>query len=323
LFIIVPAIVLTLLVVAGGVQFLRARAAFNDIDIVDPGPSGQRVREDGLFASYFPARSGGRAPGVLFLGGSEGGISDKMTETAVALQREGYSVLVPSYFGAPGQPKHLELIPLETFDRALAWLRARPEVDPARLVLGGVSKGAEAALLVATRHPELRAVVAGVPSSVVWPGIKFGTLNNPSSWMLGGRPLPMLPYGPIRFRILLGDIGVVYRDGIKKVSSHTAAQIPVEEIKAPVLVVCGEADKLWPSCLMSRQLRTRAEAHGGPSVQILAYSNAGHASVGLPLDEADPLYSRLGFFGGTPEGNNAARADGWPKILTFVRRALR
>ena len=57
-------------------------------------------------------------------------------------------------------------MPLELFDRALGWLKAQEEVDGARLAIVGGSKGAEAALIVASRHPELRAVVAGMPSSV-------------------------------------------------------------------------------------------------------------------------------------------------------------
>jgi hypothetical protein len=320
--ILVIAGVVTLLIAAAGVWYVRTRAAFTKIEILDPGPSGERIDEDGVFANYFPSEGKRRAPGVLLLGGSEGGIGAGVNDAARSLQDEGYSVLVPSYFGAPGQPKHLELIGLETFDRALAWLRARPEVDPDRLVIGGVSKGAEAALLVATRRPELRAVVAGVPSSVVWPGIKFGTLRTDSSWTLDGRPLPTLPYGPFRFRMLLGDIGVVYREGMTKLSSHADAEIPIEKIKAPVLLICGEDDTLWPSCQMSRQLKARAEKHDGPPVKLLAYPDAGHLGVGAPLEEGDPLLANLDFLGGTKDGNNAARADGWPKILGFVRRVL-
>lgn len=319
---IVGGLVVALLGGSGAFMFFRAKAAFEQIEIVDPGPHGLRIAEDGLFANYFPTKGSGQRPGVVLLGGSEGGLGDVGRQAAIALQLEGYSVLVPSYFGGPGQPRHLERIPLETFDRALAWLSARPEVDPDEIVLGGVSKGAEAALLVAARHPELRAVVAGVPSSVVWPGIKFGTLNTKSSWTLNGRPLPFLPYGPFRLRLLSGDIGVVYRDGIKKFESRPDAAIPVENIKAPVLLVCGEKDKLWPSCPMARQLEARAARLGGPPITVLAYENAGHGSVGPPLKVNDPLRDDLGRMGGTAAANNAARADGWPKILDFVRAAM-
>lgn len=316
----IVAVVVVLVLVAGAVYYFRERAMFNKIELVRPGPTGRRVRDDGIFANYFPARakSAAKRPAILLLGGSEGGLGRGTRDAAIALQAHGYSVLAPSYFGAPGQPKHLELVPLETFDRALAWLKTQPEVDPNRVAIAGVSKGAEAALLVATRHPELRGVFAGVPSSVVWPGIVFGKLKTKSSWTLHGRPLPVVPYGPFRFKMLLGDVGSVYTDGLKHLSSHPDAEIAIEKIKAPVLLICGESDKLWPSCTMSRQL----EARGGPNVTVLAYPNAGHLSVGPPLHEDDPLYKKLGFLGGTPAGNNAARADGWTKLLAFARASL-
>ena len=314
--------VIALLGGSGTFMFLRAKAAFERIEIVEPGPNGRRIAEDGLFANYFPANGPGQHPGILVLGGSEGGLGEGGRQGALALQREGYSVLVPSYFGAPGQPRHLERIPLETFDRALAWLAARPEIDPEKIVLAGVSKGAEAALLVATRHPELRAVVAGVPSSVVWPGIRFTTLNMGSSWTLDGRPLPFLPYGPFRLRMLTGDIGVVYRDGIKKLDAHPDAAIPIEEIEAPVLLVCGEKDELWPSCPMSRQLEARAARLGAPPIRVMSFPDAGHGGVGPPLEADDPRRNELGRMGGTADANNAARADGWPKIVEFIRSAV-
>jgi uncharacterized protein len=311
------------LLCGGGVNFyLRARAAFLKIEIVDPGVTGVRVHEDGVFANYYPNKSNAAAPGVLLLGGSEGGLGQGAKDAATALQAEGYSVLTPAYFGAPGLPKRLELVPLETFDRALAWLAARPEVDSSRLGIGGVSKGAEAALLVATRHPELRAVVAGVPSSAVWPGIKWASLKTKSSWTVGRKPLPALPYGPFRLRMLFRDVGVVYRDGIKKFADHPASQIAIETIHAPVLLLCGEEDNLWPSCVMSRQLKARAAAEGGPAVTVLAYKDAGHLSVGPALTHDDPHVNDLSALGGSIAGNNAARAAGWQQILVFMRAQL-
>ena len=315
-------VVVSVLGGCGAFAYVRAKAAFERIEIVDPGPDGQRIVEDGLFANYFPAKGSTAGPGALLLGGSEGGLGAGARDAAVALQREGFSVLVPAYFGVPGQPRHLERVPLETFDRALAWLAARPEVDPQQLVVGGVSKGAEAALLVATRHPELRAVVAGVPSSVVWPGIRFSTLNTGSSWTRDGRPLPFLPYGPLRPRMITGDIGVVYRGGITEVEDHPDAVIPVEEIQAPVMLICGGDDTLWPSCPMSRQIEARAAHADGPSITVLDYSDAGHGCVGPPLSADDPVLDQLSRVGGSPAANNAARADGWPKIIDFVRNAV-
>jgi len=289
------------------------------IVISDPGPTGQRVQNGGVFANYYPAQGDRRGPAVLLLGGSEGGIGRAIAKDAAALQSAGLNVLAVGYFGVPGQPKTLERVALETFDRALEWLRLRPEVDPQRISVFGVSKGAEAALLVATRHPELRALVAGVPSSVVWPGVNPRSLDPAPSWTVDGRSLPVLPYGPLRPSLLLGHLGTLYRGGLKGLARHPAAIIPVEKIRGVVLLICGEDDSLWPSCEMAGQLEAKATVLNGPHITVLAYNNAGHESVGVPLSPKSGDLGSLSRWGGTNEGNNAARTAGWPQIVELLR----
>ncbi|MFM7377128.1 MAG: acyl-CoA thioester hydrolase/BAAT C-terminal domain-containing protein [Erythrobacter sp.] len=92
---------------------------------------------------------------------------------ALALQQEGFSVFHLAYFGAPGQTDTLERIPLELFDKGLDWLKARPEVVTGRVAVMGASKGAEAALLIASRRHDVAAVVAGMPTSVAWNGVNW------------------------------------------------------------------------------------------------------------------------------------------------------
>lgn len=235
------------------------------------------------------------------------------------MQSAGLSVLALGYFGVPGQPRTLEHVPLETFDRALAWLRGRSEVDPQSIAVFGYSKGAEAALLVATRHPDLRAVVAGSPSSVVWPGVNPRSFDPVSSWTADGRPLPVLPYGPLRPSLLLGHLDTVYRGGLKHLAHHPTAVIPVEKIRGTVLLICGQDDSLWPSCEMARQVERRANELNGPHVVVLAYSRAGHRCVGVPLSAKSSELGSLSRWGGSAAGNNAARADAWPKVLDLLR----
>lgn len=286
-----------------------------DLVLTAPGKTGERIDERGLFANYYPADRK-RGPGVLLLGGSGGGIGSRYTRVAIDLQSKGFSVLLPSYFRAPGQPASLELVPLETFDRALDWLRRRPEVDPKRMAVVGHSKGAEAALLVGVRHPELRAVVAGAPASVVWDGVDWSNPINPdSSWTSDGKPLTSLPYALFRpWR----PIGRGYEDGLKNLDRHRGAEIQIERVKAHVLLVCGETDTLWPSCDMSRRLRSRAGEEGSPRVTVLAYEHAGHSAFGPRLPEGHPDLSDR-WSGGTAAANNEARAKSWPLVVDFLR----
>ena len=93
--------------------------------------------KDGVVGQYAAVTDGARHPAVLVLGGSEGGFGFP-TMQAAALAARGIPALAQAYFKAPGLPDALTQIPMETFDKGLEWLRAQPEVDPARIwVIGG------------------------------------------------------------------------------------------------------------------------------------------------------------------------------------------
>lgn len=291
------------------------------VEIAAPGPAGRRISEAGLLGNYYPGQGPGRRPAVLMLGGSEGGLSRGSQRTAAILQAEGFSVLSLAYHRAPGQPPHLELVPLERFAAALAWLRRQAEVDPERIGVFGGSKGAEAALLVATRDPGIRAVVAGMPSSVAWQGASLDRGGDfDSSWSERGRPLEHLRYGQWKWWT---EMAPILAEALATLPQHPGAAIPIERSPARVLLICGEADTLWPSCPMARQLQSRARAHGGrPDVVLLAYPDAGHAVFGRPYPASEVANSRLDSLGGTNEGNNRARADSWPRMIAFLKSAL-
>jgi|SRR5579859_151215 len=303
------------LLAAVGAFSARAQMQAPPVQRTDPAPEGRRIAEDGLIANYFPPPAGKPAPGILLLGGSEGALGAGSANIARALQASGFAVLQLSYFRAPGQSPKLALVPLESFDAGLAWLKRQAGVNQGELAVVGGSKGAEAALLVAVRHPELKAVVAGMPSSVVWPGIDWDGLETRSSWSSRGEPLPDLAYGA--FSPQGGPLSV-YQNGLAALPAHPDAAIPIERSSAQVLLVCGEADALWPSCPMARQLQDRDQA----KVTVLSYADAGHGVFGVPLAQGDPRTAGLAVLGGTPGGNNAARSEGWPKVLAFLHRAL-
>ena len=309
-----------MLVIAVGAMWIW-RPWVPPIELAAPGPTGRRIDRAGVFANYYPA-SGGPLGTVLVIGGSLGGITSETDRSAAALQHEGYTVLAAAYFGAPDQPRNLERVPLETFDRALAWLTAQPEATPGRVAVIGTSKGAEAALLIGLRHPEVRAVVAAAPSSAVWPGINWDTidaLNADSSWTSEGEPLPYLPYAGFHLSVLAGDLGRLYADVADRLAEHPEAAIRIEGISASVLLVCGELDRLWPACPMARQLRERADAAGRPPVDVLAHARVGHVDIGPPYQDGLGPAPR---WGGSPEEANEARVDSWAAVLEFLHEHL-
>jgi dienelactone hydrolase len=110
-----------------------------------------------------------------------------------------------------------------------------------------------------------------------------------------------------------------YAASLKALESHPESVIPVERIAARILLVCGEADQIWPSCPMARQIQNRLRARGRPPATLLAYDDAGHLAFGLPLPPGDP---RVASSGGTDPGNRTARSDSWNKAIAFLKAQL-
>jgi dienelactone hydrolase len=283
-----------------------------------PPPTKTAVTANRLVADfYMPPDAHDRLPAVIVIGGSGGGMDERTAWEARVLAEHGYATLHLAYFLAPGLPTVLHLIPLEYFKTAVDWLRAQPGVDPERIGIVGTSIGGMAALVLAAHYPELKIVIAAVPSSVIWS--TFGS-SRVSMFSLAGQPLPFLPYG---YR---GGSRIynLYDDGLNGVAEHPDAIIPVEQINGPVMLICGKVDSLWPSCRMSAQVIARLEANKFPhAFQLLEYPNAGHSVLGPPVAPDSPSFASIGSLGGSPASNNAARIDSWPKTVAFIDAALK
>lgn len=55
-----------------------------------------------------------------------------------------------------------------------------------------------------------------------------------------------------------------------------------------------------------------------------ALFGCGHAphGSGPPITRDHRFYPRLGEYGGSADGNAAARADSWPRVIAFLRRTM-
>ncbi len=253
----------------------------------------------------------GPFPGVLLLGGSSGGIGWQ-DEIGALLADAGFAALALAYFGMEGLPGDLERIPLEYCGEAMDYLQRQPFVDPSRIGVVGVSKGGELALLLASRDPRLVAVVAFVPSAVVFQSIADGWPRT-SSWSVGGEDLPFVPY-LINESFRPDRLATMYRQSLEQPEAAAAA-IEVERIRGPILLLSGRDDALWPSTYMSEQIVARLEARGFPhAVEHVAYENAGHL-----ISRVTAETTRLG---GTAEGNRAAQEDAQRRMLAFLARHL-
>ena len=295
----------------------------------------QPVREGGLVGTLFlPAAPAPRAA-VVALGGAGGGLSEGGAES---FAREGFAALALAYFGLDGLPRELVEVPLEYFEGAIAWLKRHPTVNAGRVAVVGNSKGGELALLLGATFPrDVGAVVGYAPSAVVWQGIAFdrevyhGGPRSP--WSLRGEAVPFVPParpGPAEMirmtESLLEDRSfrtrAFYERALRSEAAVAAASVPVEKIEAPVLLISGTDDRLWPSTRLSEMAIGRLEAHDRPFPrEHLRYEGAGHM-IAPPGYEPAASWTNRFELGGSREADAFANADSWPRVIAFLEEAL-
>jgi uncharacterized protein len=227
--------------------------------------------------------------GIVVLAGSSG-------RTDIARARlfadAGFIALALRWFGSDGQTPGICEIPLEIFFSAASRLLHE---GAKRLAYIGTSKGAEAALLVATLDPRIDLVMALSPTSVVWANSGGGRdgLGLPlrSSWTYQGEPLPFVRYdlsAPIvTIEGLPSYRGYVEQSLITFGGDIEAATIHVEAARADIILVAGSADALWPSDVFARALAKRRTDAGRP-VELLIHPDAGHRVL---LPGENPVHS--------------------------------
>lgn len=244
---------------------------------VAPGVTVQdlTVAEHGV-AGVLVTPSEAAGPGVLLIGGSEGGLGVGNVAMALMLAAHGYPALAVATFNAPGLPSALRDIPIEYFASAASRLPG-----PVRVI--GVSRGSEAALLLAARYPHLVArTVLAAPSE----RINLGFPNGGYAWTFGNVP---------------------------------QLDIPFSAITGPVLAIVGTDDRVWPSAANADALTEQL----GDRLTIHRLEGAGHDVLGVPYLSADPaaVHPVTGEpinLGGSRQVNEQARRDSWSALLAFL-----
>lgn len=279
-----------------------------------------------------------KRPAIIVLGGSEGG-SWVAREFAPMLASRGFAVLGLPYYSPvqfpatkpeiPELPASFADIPVERLNDAYEWLKTRPEVDATRIALHGTSKGAEFALIGGSEFSWIKAIVAPVPTDVVWEGwgndVAPGTK---SSFSLNGKPLPFVPYVDFAQEFTgfqTGNEVKVRRPQDKGRAANplaaVKARIPVEKFKGPLLIIGGQDDQVWASGMMAHNIAERRAEHGLETVALI-YPDAGHGLTGNGYQPTTQSNAGPMKMGGTPEGNGRAMGDAFPKTIAFLQRVL-
>jgi len=281
------------------------------------------LENDGLYGFLYHPSSGGPFPGVIILGGSGGGLYEWLAQTFASY---GFAALTLAYFNYQDLPPELVEIPLEYFLKAVAWMKAQKNIKAGRLGLVGGSKGGELALLLGAIRNDFKAIVAWVPSGYVWQGISRN-MKLASSWSQYGQGLPFItgvltPEDIEKYR--KGEMDSVrqfYVLGLERADSAAVEQavIPVEKIRAPILLVSGTDDQTWPSAEFCDAIMKRLERHGHPyEHKHIRCQGAGHM-VFLPY-----LITGQNRFmnGGNARDDARGSLVSWNETMAFLHKHL-
>lgn len=257
-------------------------------------------------------------PVVIVLTGSDGG-TILARRLAAPLLEEGYAVVGFPYYSPPfnppvieGLPSSFTRIPADSLLPLTEYLSQQPGLTGDRIALVGQLKGAELAILAASKSDLFAAVAAIVPSDVVGEG--FGvTLEGADpgpSYTWAGKDLPYVPFGKVSESDQKPPLVELYRLGREQYPEKMEeARIAVENIKAPLLLVGSFADQVWPSGeMVSNMVHDRTKS--GLETHSLIFVHAGH-DLGQPPDNRGP------------SKDFDARLRTWETMLDFLGRHLR
>lgn len=192
-----------------------------------------------------------------------------MLEEAAMLHRHGYGVLlttVRAHDRSEGETISFGYYEIQDLEAWLAYLRARPDVDPDRIGALGTSMGGTLVIYLASRNPEVRAVVAHSPFSSI-----DDTVETSVRYFTG---LPPFPFVPLMLFWAERELGFD--------SSLIDAKVWIREISPrPVLILQGGRDVV----VAPDSGRLLYEAAGEPK-ELWYEPDLGHAEFDTALPEA-------------------------------------
>lgn len=290
-----------------------------------PGVRAERWNDGGISGILYRPADDRAHPGVLLLGGSEGGFP---TPEGAMLASRGFITLALAYFGAEGLPRSMQKLPVEYFGRAIHALQSAPGIRGARITILGASRGGEAALLAGSFYTEVNGVIGVSASHVRWEGATARELPGGRAWTYQDKPLPYVAFhiGPgFAARYVWAALGrnpislkPMFLDSLSRARSDDA-QIAVEKIRGPILLASGSDDRKWPSARMSglAMERLRRRQHPYPDQQVV-YEGAGHWLPSAYLPASGLRGKMADEIGGSPAATARVQAQWWPRLLGFL-----
>ena len=287
------------------------------------------IEKDGFYGYYYePAENKFPGKSMVICTGSDGSFLLAKLGSAYFVD-VGMPVLALGYFNVLGAPNDPLLCPVEYMQRAVSWLRTNKQVH---VGVWGISLGGEYSLLCGSLFPEIECVVACAPVHIVAQcGSFIGGLHccEGSPFSRNGMPVPCVMAGETK-----EELGIIVRQMKKSFLRHhepdmlffyhellnkphaEEADIRVENIHGPVLLISGKEDVMVPSDWTCEEVVKRLKAHDHPyPYRHNSYSPLSHYACPLrPMTSSIFRVERH-----RAKECNASRAKAWADTLAFLR----
>ena len=228
------------------------------------------VDRDGFFGEYYEPKAihfPGKA--MVVCSGSDG--SFLLTQlVAEKFYEAGMPVIAMAYWNAPGTPQDVELSPVEYLQKACVWLRAKG-FHPG---VWGISLGGLYVLLCASLFPEIECVVAASPVHILFQGGSFTHglhFAGTSPFSFRGKGLPYVGISDEDAKAVLKQMkrnfirkrepDMLFYYNRLKLPHDPAADVKVENIRGPILLISGGADVMVPADWVCRDVMKRLDAN--------------------------------------------------------------
>ncbi|XP_022089109.1 acyl-coenzyme A amino acid N-acyltransferase 2-like [Acanthaster planci] len=268
----------------------------------------------------------GRIRGILFKPKGPGpfpavidiyGLAGVFTECRAALlASRGFAVLALPFFSYEDLPRSYTYLEFEYFEEATAWLSSKPFVPSDRIGILGMSFGGSLGLEMASRLPQIKAVVAISSLPIIITHLTYQGKKVPSAHQPDIRKGYTTEEGFVMKDIFLADVNDLPQEQL----------ISVEKSRANFLFITGEDDQNVPSVESARRIVQKLQSHGKTNYEVLSYPGAGHLLEPPFQPVGRGLYNAaLGVivdFGGEMKLHAHACQDAWAKTLSFLRRHL-
>lgn len=234
----------------------------------------------------------------------------------------GFNTFALPFVKMPGLPSEFIKVPADIVETAADWLH---NYGFEKVGVYGISMGAELGLLAGSLSPKINAVIAVSPLYFVSAAFTFkkkGIVLPTSVYSWRGKELPhaelkeRVPIGRILAGVLKRDISMrcIYDNEMENCPKK--AEIAVENINGPILLISSEQDSMWPSYESGEKIVERLNRHDFKySFEHIHYPVCSHYMIPMDTPTAKKIFAVERKY---PQRCGESRRDAGERTIEFL-----